>query len=137
MNAVACPKDKLYQAAKKAQDMAYAPYSKFYVGAAICDERGNIHSGCNIENAAYPIGCCAEQSAVAQMIVNGGTTIKHILVLGQTGAACPPCGACRQIIFEHSDSSTQIHLELAPGEFNSRTISQLLPEAFHHSQLDK
>ncbi len=129
--------DELYQAAIAAQGNAYAPYSGFVVGAAICDEQGHIHQGCNVENAAYPIGCCAEQSAVSQMMVNGGRVIKHILVLGQSGHACPPCGACRQIIFEHSDGETQIHLETDVKKFNSRSISQLLPEAFHHSQLDK
>ena len=129
--------EQLFEAAKKAHKMAYAPYSKFKVGAAILDEHNHIHVGCNVENAAYPIGCCAEQSAVSQMIVNGGKLIKHILIIGRKGETCPPCGACRQIIFEHSDETTQIYLESSQGQFNSRSIEQLLPEAFHHSQLAK
>ena len=129
--------DLLYKHAKKAQEMAYAPYSRFYVGAAICDENGHIHSGCNVENAAYPIGCCAEQAAVAQMIVNGGKTIKHILIIGKAGETCPPCGACRQIIFEHGNADTQIHLEVKQGEFMAKSLNQMLPEAFDHAQLVK
>ncbi len=128
---------KLHQAAKKAQDKSYAPYSQFHVGAAIIDEQGIIHIGCNIENAAYPIGCCAEQSAVSQMIVNGGQTIKHILIIGSSGEACPPCGACRQIILEHGDKETQIHLETSAGQFNTQSIDDLLPNAFDGSKLDK
>ena len=104
---------------------------------AICDEKGQIHTGCNVENASYPIGCCAEQAAVAQMIVNGGTTIKHILIIGKPGQTCPPCGACRQIIFEHGDTETQIHLEVGSGEFTTKSLDQLLPEAFDHAHLDK
>ena len=90
-----------------------------------------------VENAAYPIGCCAEQSAVAQMIINGGRTIKHILVVGKAGETCPPCGACRQIIAEHGDSHTQIHLEISAGQFSTQSINDLLPDAFDHSQLKK
>jgi len=129
--------EKLIKAAKKAQKSAYAPYSNFKVGAVILDEKDQIHMGCNVENAAYPIGCCAEQSAVSQMIINGGKRIKHILIVGQAGQACPPCGACRQIIFEHGDENTLIFLETGNGEFNERSLEQLLPEAFHHSQLAK
>lgn len=128
---------ELHSAAQKAQKQAYAPYSNFYVGAAIIDEMGVVHSGCNVENAAYPIGCCAEQSAVAQMIVKGGRTIKHILIIGKTGVSCPPCGACRQIISEHGDNETQIHLETAAGKFSTQSINDLLPDAFHHTQLDQ
>ena len=125
----------LLKAAKKAHKKAYAPYSKFHVGAAILDEKGQIHIGCNVENAAYPVGCCAEQSAVSQMIVNGGTIIKNILIIGKKGEPCPPCGACRQIIFEHADQSTQIHLENTNGTFSKHAIKDRLPEALNHSFL--
>ncbi len=127
----------LFKAAKKAHKKAYAPYSNFHVGAAILDEKGQIHIGCNVENASYPVGCCAEQSAVSQMIVNGGKTIKDILIIGKKGEPCPPCGACRQIIFEHADENTIIHLETTNGEFTKRTIKEILPEAFDHSFLNK
>ena len=75
----------LYQAAKQAQDKAYAPYSRFKVGAAIMDDQQRISAGCNVENAAYPIGCCAEQAAVAHMIMSGSTSIAHILIVGSDG----------------------------------------------------
>ncbi|MCX7553506.1 cytidine deaminase [Marinicella sp. S1101] len=129
--------DDLYQAALTAKEKAYAPYSKFKVGAAIIDENGQVHSGCNVENAAYPLGCCAEQSAVSQMIINGGSTIQHILIVGKSGESCPPCGACRQIIFEHGNKNTQVHLESQNGSFDQKNIFDLLPEAFDHLQLDK
>lgn len=129
--------DALHQAALSAKEKAYAPYSHFKVGAAIIDENGQIHSGCNVENAAYPLGCCAEQSAVSQMIINGGSIIQHILIVGKSGESCPPCGACRQIIFEHGNNSTQVHLESQNGAFNRKNIIELLPEAFDHLQLDK
>jgi cytidine deaminase len=128
---------RLHQTALAAQEKAYAPYSKFFVGAAIIDENGLLHSGCNVENAAYPIGCCAEQSAVSQMILNGGNTIKHILIIGKSGEKCPPCGACRQIISEHGDNETQIHLETSLGQFSNHSINELLPDAFDHSKLAK
>ncbi|VAW45886.1 Cytidine deaminase [hydrothermal vent metagenome] len=83
------------------------------------------------------MGCCAEQSAVSQMIVNGGQTIKHILVIGKAGEICPPCGACRQIILEHGDRETQIHLETSAGQFSTQSINDLLPDAFDHSKLDQ
>ncbi|MEZ5472241.1 MAG: cytidine deaminase [Marinicella sp.] len=127
----------LFKAAKKAHKQAYAPYSNFHVGAAILDDKGQIHIGCNVENAAYPVGCCAEQSAVSQMIVNGGKVIKNILIIGQKGQPCPPCGACRQIIFEHGDQTTQIYLETTQGNFSRRSLKDLLPEAFDHSFLNK
>lgn len=129
--------DALFEAAKKAQSLSYSPYSKFKVGAAILDNKGQIHIGCNVENAAYPIGCCAEQSAVSQMIVNGGQKITDILIIGKKGESCPPCGACRQIILEHGENTTRVHLETSPGQFISKKISELLPEAFDHSFLEK
>ncbi len=128
---------ELHKAAKNAQSKSYAPYSNFHVGAAIIDEHGTIHIGCNIENAAYPVGCCAEQSAVSQMIINGGKKIKHIMIIGKPGVACSPCGACRQIILEHGDKQTQIHLQSNEEKFSTHSISDLLPNAFDHSNLDK
>lgn len=129
----------LYLAAKAAQDKAYAPYSRFKVGAAIMDDQQRISAGCNVENAAYPIGCCAEQAAVAHMIMAGGSAITHILIIGSDGKPCPPCGACRQIIFEHGNPQTMVYLENGQGDghFNARPIKELLPDAFDHSQLLK
>ena len=89
-------KNKLYERAKTVMEKAYAPYSKFKVGAAIFDENGKYHVGCNIENAAYPIGNCAEASAISAMIASNGNKIIAISVTGYGNLLCTPCGGCRQ-----------------------------------------
>ena len=89
--------ERLVAAAIAAMGQAYAPYSKFPVGAAILDEGGGIHSGANVENAAYPVGNCAEASAIAAMVMAGRGRINAIAVAGGDGKMlCTPCGACRQ-----------------------------------------
>ena len=93
-------KNKLYERAKTVMEKAYAPYSKFKVGAAIFDENGKYHVGCNIENAAYPIGNCAEASAISAMIASNGNKIIAISVTGYGNLLCTPCGGCRQRIRE-------------------------------------
>ena len=87
---------QLYNRAKAVMQKAYAPYSKFKVGAAIYDENGNYHVGCNVENAAYPIGNCAEASAISAMIASNGNKIIAISVTGYGDLLCTPCGGCRQ-----------------------------------------
>nr|WP_154222005.1 cytidine deaminase [Marinicella rhabdoformis] len=110
---------------------AHAPYSQFHVGAVIIDEQGNNHAGCNVENAAYPSGCCAEQSAVSNMIIQGGKTIKDIYIKSSSDMPCPPCGNCRQIISEFSDAETKIHMLDGNNEITSCTLEQLLPSQFN------
>ena len=100
--------DDLINAAIDARKRAYAPYSKFDVGAAIRDETGRIHQGQNIENAAYPNGICAETAAIAAMIDAGGRSITAIAVAGGDGKVmCTPCGGCRQRIREFASPDTQ------------------------------
>jgi cytidine deaminase len=82
----------LVKAAMAARAKAHAPYSKFYVGAAMRDEHGHIHAGCNIENAAYPQGWCAEPSAISHLILAGGRKIVEVAVIGNGNALCTPCG---------------------------------------------
>ncbi len=120
----------LIAATTAAYKKAYAPYSKFHVGAALYDEKNNIHSGCNVENSAYPIGCCAEQAAVAAMILAGGHRIKDIVIQAHKNNPCPPCGACRQIIAEHGNADTRIHLVNPDQSLSSYRIEELLPQAF-------
>ena len=122
---------QLTLAAEQAMKMAYAPYSKFQVGAAILDEKGRLHAGCNVENSAYPIGCCAEQAAVAAMVLAGGRTIKDILIVSRKQSPCPPCGACRQVIAEHSQNDTRIHLINEDHSVVSFSVADLLPQAFN------
>ena len=90
----------LIEAAKIVRGLAHAPYSHYHVGSAVLDENGRIHSGCNVENAAYPEGICAETSAIAAMVAAGGTRIVAIAAVGgrQALEACTPCGGCRQRI---------------------------------------
>ena len=90
----------LIDAAKAARKHAHVPYSKFYVGAAMRDEKGRVHAGANIENAAYPQGWCAECTAIGHLIMGGGTKITEVAVMGNGDALCTPCGGCRQKIRE-------------------------------------
>ena len=115
---------------------AYAPYSQFKVGAAIVDNRGDIHTGCNVENSAYPIGCCAEQAAVSAMVLAKGTSIEDIVIVSEHKNPCPPCGACRQIIAEHSKKNTRIHLLHDNDRVISYSVDDLLPQAFTPAHLD-
>lgn len=122
--------DQLFDAARQAQQGAYAPYSGFTVGAAVLDDNGKLHAGCNVENAAYPIGTCAEAGAIAAMILSGGRRIRAILVVGDGPELVSPCGACRQRIREFGDGQTQIHIAGPEGIRKTLTLEQLLPFAF-------
>jgi cytidine deaminase len=121
----------LIAAAKSARLKAYAPYSKFLVGAAVRDERGQIHGGCNIENAAYPQGWCAETSAIAAMIMSGGHSIAEMAVIGTGDLLCTPCGGCRQKIREFAKGNVKIHVCGEDGKVRqSFTLDELLPSSF-------
>ena len=121
----------LVEAAKAARQKAHAPYSKFYVGAAMRDEGGHIHAGCNIENAAYPQGWCAECSAIAHLVMSGSTRITEVAVLGSGDALCTPCGGCRQKIREFAASDVKIHCCTQDGVLlKSFTLDELLPASF-------
>jgi cytidine deaminase len=134
--------DDLFEAAKAARDRAHAPYSTFKVGAAILTRSGRIHAGCNVENAAYPVGTCAEAGAIAAMILAGDTAIEEILVLGWTDARpdapglTTPCGGCRQRIREFALPSTPIHIAGPEGRRRSFTLDGLLPESFGPDNLE-
>ena len=126
---------ELFERASAARQRAYARYSNFWVGAAIEDQSGAVHVGCNVENAAYPVGTCAEAGAISAMRVAGGGRIKRIaIVAGPAGveasAFCAPCGACRQRIAEFADASTQILLRDALGVVRRFDLNSLLPAAF-------
>lgn len=122
--------EALFDAALLAQSNAYAPYSKFKVGAALRAASGRIFVGANVENIAYPIGTCAEAGAIAAMIAAGDRNISEILILGDGTALVTPCGACRQRIKEFGQVSTPIHIAGPSGLRQSFTLGQLLPEAF-------
>ena len=120
----------LVNAAKDARTKAHAPYSKFYVGAAMRDELGRVHGGCNIENAAYPQGWCAEPSAISHLIMAGGTRITEVAVMGNGTALCTPCGGCRQKIREFASVDIPIYSCGPEGMRATFTLEGLLPMSF-------
>ena len=127
----------LIRAAIAAMDKAYAPYSGFSVGAAILDEHGAVHTGANIENAAYPQGCCAEASAISALIMSGGQRIQKIAVAGRGEILCTPCGGCRQKIREFGTAETQILVCDETGLRQSFTLDELLPHSFGPDNLKR
>ena len=124
------PIDTLFSAARAVQGRAHAPYSRFRVGSAVLDEAGAVHAGCNVENAAYPVGICAEAGAIAAMVAAGGRRIAAILVLGDGAALVTPCGACRQRIREFAAPDTPIHVAGPEGLRRTFTLDELLPASF-------
>jgi len=127
----------LLKAAAEIRKRAHAPYSEFRVGAAVIDENGNQHLGCNVENAAYPEGICAETNAIGAMVVAGGTRIVAIATVGGHDelTSCTPCGGCRQRIAEFSDADTRVILADGEQEVRCVSIDELLPDAFSEAAL--
>ena len=128
---------RLLEAARAAQRRAHAPYSRFAVGAAVIDELGRVHSGCNVENAAYPLGTCAEAGASAAMVLAGGRKLGAVVVVGPGPEPVTPCGGCRQRLREFGDARTPI--VVADGEriSGSYTLGELLPASFGPDNLPK
>ena len=109
---------------------AYAPYSQFSVGAAVRADDGQIYAGCNVENAAYPVGNCAEASAIAAMVMAGPRKITAVAVAGDGEALVTPCGGCRQRIREFAAPDVPIYIAGPGGYRASFTLQELLPHAF-------
>lgn len=127
----------LIEQAKAVRKQAYAPYSGFCVGAAILDDKGGVHIGCNVENVSYPEGLCAEANAIGSMVAAGGTRIVTIAVVGgaEKLQICTPCGGCRQNIQEFATEETRIILLGDHGKVLCYTMDELLPAAFTPSNL--
>ena len=122
----------LTKAALNARDKAYAPYSNHPVGVALLADNGAVYSGCNIENAAYPLGQCAEATAIGGMVLDGGRLIKHILIVGPAEHACTPCGGCRQKIREFTPPEG-VGVTICDGkgqQLLALNSAELLPHAF-------
>ena len=117
-------------ATKTAMSKAYVPYSNYPVGVLIVTDNGNTYTGCNVENASYPLGNCAEASAIASMVMGGEKKIKHIYVMTKNDEGGIPCGGCRQRIREFSDSNTEIFMCSKDGVQGRVNISELLPNSF-------
>lgn len=129
----------LFEAARVARARAYAPYSRFSVGAAVLDGEGRIHAGCNVENAAYPVGNCAEASAIAAMVIAGDRQLLEVAVAGGRegdGALCTPCGACRQRLREFGAPDLPIHICGPEGFRQTFTLRELLPHSFGPDNLE-
>ncbi len=121
---------KLFKAARIAMNNCHAPYSNFPVGAALYTPSGTIYAGCNVENASFPEGWCAETSAIAQMVGAGEKEITEILVLAEKKNKITPCGGCRQRIAEFAGANTIVHLCDKNGVIDTITLEQLLPLGF-------
>jgi len=116
--------------ARDAMAKAYAPYSNFHVGAVVKGANGRLYAGCNVENAAYPQGCCAEASAIAAMVLDGETKIAEVLVMGAGEALVSPCGGCRQRIREFAADDVPIHICSPDKLRRTVTLGELLPLSF-------
>lgn len=130
-------KQMLIEEAKKAREMAYVPYSKFKVGAALLSEDGTVFGGCNIENAAYSMCNCAERTALFKAYSEGHKKYSAIAVVADTTRPVPPCGACRQVISELCDPEMQVILTNLDGKIQELTVSELLPGAFSPEDLNE
>ncbi len=127
--------DDMCAAARNAMQRAYAPYSGFAVGAVVRSESGRLHAGCNVENAAYPQGWCAEASAVAALVLAGERRIVEVVVMGGGSALCTPCGGCRQKLREFADDDVPIHVCSPEGLRRTFTLGELMPFAFDAGNL--
>ncbi len=116
--------------ARQAMDRAHAPYSGFSVGAVVRGGNGKLYAGCNVENAAYPEGCCAEAAAIAAMVVDGERRITEVVVMGGGEALLTPCGGCRQRLREFAADDVAIHVCSPEGLRRTFTLGELLPLSF-------
>lgn len=130
--------EQLLQAAKEAMTRAYVPYSKFQVGAALLDAEGNVHYGCNVENAAYSPSNCAERTALFRAIADGHAagSFKAIAVMGDTPDPITPCGVCRQVISELCAPDMPVIMGNLKGDVRVSTVAELLPGAFSPRELE-
>jgi cytidine deaminase len=122
--------DELLEAARAARAYAYAPYSKFAVGAALLDEQGRIHAGCNVENAAYPQGLCAEAVALGHLVLAGGQRIMAVAVVGEGAGLVTPCGGCRQKLREFGGDEVPVVVGDMATQRARFTLGELLPVSF-------
>ena len=130
------PTDRqLVEMARQARERAYAPYSHFPVGAALLGRSGRVYTGCNVENASYPLTICAEQTAVAKAVSEGEREFTALAVITATGAT--PCGACRQILREFGGPDGDLRVIVADtgGRLQTFTVAELLPAGFTPDQL--
>jgi cytidine deaminase len=126
----------LTERARAAMDRAYAPYSQFKVGAALLAADGSVTEGCNVENASYPAGLCAERAAVASAIARGVREFSAIVIATEAAQPTPPCGICRQVLMEFAPRLVVVSVTRA-GADARWTMSELLPDAFTPTSLGR
>lgn len=126
-------RERLVAQAIEARAHAYAPYSNYRVGAAILAESGRVYTGCNVENAVYPLCLCAERTALVKAISEGERAFVALAVVTENGGA--PCGACRQTLREFG-AHIVVLIADADGDYRETTVSALLPDSFSASDLD-
>lgn len=131
------PPASLLEAATAVRLRAYAPYSRFKVGAALRTASGAVYVGCNVENVAYPEGTCAEAGAIAAMIAGGDTAITEVCVIADSPDPVPPCGGCRQKIAEFAAQSVVVTLCTTDGASRAMTVADLLPGVFTAAHMDR
>lgn len=127
---------KLISKAKAARKRAYAPYSRFKVGAALETKSGKIYTGCNVENASYAVTCCAERVALVKAVSDGAKSFRRIAIVADTKDPCPPCGICRQALYEFSPAM-EIIMANTKGKTEIINLSDLMPCAFHSEKMNK
>lgn len=127
----------LLEAATAVREMAYAPYSRFKVGAAIRAASGAVYTGCNVENVAYPEGTCAEAGAIAAMVAAGETEIAEIVVIADSPDPVPPCGGCRQKLAEFAKGDVKLTMATTDGASTTVTVADILPGAFSAGHMDR
>lgn len=127
--------EQLIHEAKEIREKAYVPYSNFPVGAALKTKSGKMYTGCNIENAAFPVSCCAERVAIFKAISDGETEFEAIAVAADTPGPVSPCGSCRQVMSEFFDETVQVHLTNLHNDIITGTIKNLLPFSFQSDDM--
>ncbi len=127
--------EKMLDAARGAMNKAYAPYSKFKVGAVVRGGNGVLYAGCNVENAAYPQGCCAEASAISVMVMAGETSITEVCVIGGGDELVTPCGGCRLRLLEFGADDVPVHVCGPEGLRKTVTLGALIPLPFGPANL--
>jgi cytidine deaminase len=129
-------REALIQAAREAAQRAYVPYSKFPVGAALLTDRGEIVTGCNVENASYPLGMCAERTAIGNAVSQGAGKVVAVAVSSPNAKPCSPCGGCRQVLYEFNPEMDVI-LDAGDAEPFVRRLTDFLPFGFDRIALEQ
>lgn len=135
MNHIGKTSEELIELARQARESAYAPYSKFKVGAVVESSDGRVFTGCNVENSSYSLTMCAERVALGKAVSEGARDFVRMAVIADAYAPVPPCGACRQVISELCGKHVEVVMVNLRGQIETHTVAQLLPEAFDSSFL--